>query len=120
MNDTVTLKYKPFILMTDDVVRELAVSIFNAEKVTKINRSRRTKTITCVIQYKNHEFGSKLFTCALLMKDPFLCPYDCLDSDDRWLFISKDHIRQYLQFCTAKGMIPWLEDNPFLPQNDRQ
>lgn len=104
------MKYREFLSMTDDEVRQIITDLFQPQKITCIKRSKKWGEITCNIYTEWDPEDPVTIKDELTMRDPFSTA-NPLSVD---FSVSRADYEKYTKFCAAKGMYPWLKDNPYL------
>lgn len=108
------MKYREFLSLTDDEIRQIVTDIFHPKKITCIKRNKTLQEITCKIYTEwgdpNDEKGVITIADTLTLSDPFSDLEPILVD----FSIQSEDKERYKQFCFAKGITPWLKDNPYL------
>ena len=109
------MKYREFLSLTDDEIRQIVTDIFHPKKITCIKRNKTFQEITCKIYMEwgdpADEDGIYTMADTLTLKDPFKNLSGAISVD--FSVLGEDYHR-FKQFCFAKGISPWLKDNPYL------
>ena len=111
------MEYREFMSLTDDEIRQIVTDIFAPEKITCIQKHKRSETITCKIYKKwgsaDDEDGILTMADTIELREPFINLCNCISVD---FSLQPEAFRKYRQFCLAKGICPWLKDNPYLDE----
>lgn len=99
--------------MTDDEVRQIVNEIFSPKKITCIQRHKREESITYKI-YTDWNDGEKEYTVADELT--LFNPLNNSNSIQVAMSLKREDFTKFKQFCAAKGMIPWLKNNPYLQE----
>ena len=113
------IKYRKFVSMTDDEVRQIVTDIFHPKKITCIKLFFFNDTATTEIYTEQNDEDAKngkgLITDMLTLRDPFEWEGSSISTDFQKR--GEDFVK-LKQFCLAKGMFRYLKDNPYLTEED--
>ncbi len=116
------MKYREFLSLTNDEIKQIVTDIFATKKVTNIRRSKKWDEITCTIHTEwesTDDDGKevvKLIPDELTLCDPFRYGKDALHV--QFQLRMSDYIK-LKQFCVAKGILPdWVKDNPYMKKGE--
>ena len=113
--------YRPFTTMTKEEVSRIMADIFEPEKITNIQIHTRNDLITCRLYFRvpdkskqsKKKAAYKQVYDDITLRNPFLFGMNSIQSN---IPLRDNDFVLYKQFCVAKGMIPWLYENPYLEE----
>ena len=103
--------------LSTEEIRQIVTDIFLPLKVTHIKKHIREGTVTCKIHTKwTDTENTFIHADDVTLRNPFIygekaieLPFT-LGNYDYWMF---------KQFCFAKGICPWLDNNPYLEEETK-
>lgn len=106
-------QYREFMSLTDGEVRQVVTDLFAPEHIGRIERYCGWNEIIVKVRMRwiPQEAASEY---EVTLRPPFGA-YAPVTSD---FCISDGDICRYRQFCVAKGIFPYLKDNPYLAGTD--
>jgi len=112
------MKYREFLTLTDEEVKQLATDMFGAKRVTCVKRSKKWDEITCKVYTEwegDKEVGEDDFvvTDEITFRDPFKYGGNAILGGN--MPIQGNDFKILKQFCVAKGIYPeWYKNNPYM------
>ena len=107
-------KYREFLSLTDDEIRQIVTDLFSPKKITCIKHLKRFNEITCKIytEWEGDPGEDPYLLCdELTLREPFSWTPISVDFS-----LNAEDVAKYKKFCLAKGICPWLKDNPYLEE----
>ena len=106
------MQHRTFLSLTNEEIKQILTDIFMPSVIADIERDAEKEEIHCRVFLEwttkdNYHSGIE----KVILRDPFLRSGEAIQTEYP---IDEQDIFLYEKFCMAKGINPWLEDNPYL------
>lgn len=112
-------KYRDFMDITDDEIRQIVTDIFKPKKISCIKRSKKWEEITCKIytEWEPDEGETKpdIICDELTIRDPWVNSSKSLEIN---FSVKAEDILLLKKFCFAKGICPYLKENQYIKEEE--
>ena len=110
-------EYRAICDLTDEEIRQILTDLFKPEKITRIQRHKRDQVIRANVYMRWECDGEEtMIKDSVDLRDPFGSGSP-IGVD---FYIDGEDIRRFTQFCLAKGVCPYLKDNPYIQNFDTE